>query len=278
MEMQDFLKSAVSAVTSAAIKLLIALAIMLISFKIINYVAKKIESSAEKRNADKTIMRTAVYVFKLGMKIVVGICLVGYVGIDTGGLTALVTSFGVCVGLAVNGTLSNLAGGVLIILTRPFRIDDYIEAQGYSGTVEDIHITNTRLKTPDNKIVFIPNGALSTGSIVNYSLQSARRVDLSFLVSYSEDFEKVKKLISAIAVSHPLVLKDPAPFVRIGEYTDHAVSITTRLWVASGDFWTVRFDMLESVKEEFDKEGIEIPFNQLDIHVKSSPNEKLPRV
>jgi small conductance mechanosensitive channel len=98
------------------------------------------------------------------------------------------------------------------------------------------------------------------------------------LVSYSEDFEKVKKIISTIASSNPLVLKDPAPFVRIGEYTDHAVSITTRLWVASGDFWTVRFDMLESVKEEFDKEGIEIPFNQLDVHVKSSPNEKLPRV
>lgn len=268
MDIEAILKSLVNAAASVLVKLLVSAVITFISFKIINYLSKKIEASAEKRNADKTIMQTVAYIFKLGLKIVVAICLVGYVGINTGGLTALVTSFGVCVGLAVNGTLSNLAGGVLIILTRPFRIDDYIEAQGYSGTVENIHITNTRLRTPDNKTVYIPNGALSTGSVVNYSLQSTRRIDEVFSVSYSESFEKVEGIIRKIVDAHPLVLKDPAPFVRISEYTAHAVSITTRVWVKTADFWSVKLDILEAVKLEFDKEGITIPFNQLDVHIK----------
>ena len=268
MDLQATLKSLAATATSVALKAFIALAIMLISFRIINYIGRKIEKSAEKKNADKTIMRTLAYIFKIGLKVIVAICLVGYVGIDTGGLTALVTSFGVCVGLAVNGTLSNLAGGVLIILTRPFRIDDYIEAQGYSGTVEDIHITNTRLRTPDNKIVYIPNGALSTETIVNYSLQKTRRIDQIFSIDYSTDINKAKNILSEIISENPLILKDPEPFIRVSEYTAHSVDITARVWVKNDDFWTVKFDLLEMAKERFDSEGIVIPFNQLDVHIK----------
>ncbi len=269
MNWQAFLDSLVNWALSAGVKILIALVIMFITFKIINFIGKKIEKSAEKKHADKTIMRTVAYIFKIAMKIVITICLVGYLGIDTSGLTALVASFGVCIGLAVNGALSNLAGGVLIILTRPFRIDDFIEAQGYSGTVEDIHITNTKLRTPDNKIVYIPNGALSSGSVVNYSLQDTRRVDEVFSISYAADFGKAKKILSEIIDSHPLVLKDPAPFVRVSEHAASSINITTRVWVKSADYWTVKFDMLEAVKERFDAEGIEIPFNQMDVHIKN---------
>ena len=269
MDWQALLNTVVGWVTTAGVKVIIALIVMLITFKIINFIGRRIEKTAEKKHADKTIMRTVAYIFKLGMKIVVAICLVGFVGIDTSGLTALVASFGVCIGLAVNGALSNLAGGVLIILTRPFRIDDFIEAQGYSGTVEDIHITNTKLRTPDNKVVYIPNGALSSGSVVNYSLKDTRRVDFVFSISYVADFCKAKQIISEIAEAHPLVLKDPAPFIRVSEHAASSINITTRVWTNSADYWTVNFDMLEAVKERFDAEGIEIPFNQMDVHIKN---------
>ncbi len=268
MNWEAFLNTVVNWVATAGVKILIALVVMFISFKIVNIVSRKIEKSAEKKNADKTIMRTIAYIFKLGMKIIITICLVGYVGIDTSGLTALVASLGVCVGLAVNGALSNLAGGVLIILTRPFRVDDYIEAQGFSGTVEDIHITNTKLRTPDNKTIYIPNGALSAGPVVNYSLRDTRRVDEVFTISYAADYGKAKQILSEIFESHPLVLKDPAPFIRMSEHAASSINITTRVWVKSEDYWTVKFDVLELVKEKFDQEGIEIPFNQLDVHIK----------
>ena len=242
--------------------------LLFISFKIINWIGKKIEKSPEKGKMDKTIAKVLAYIFKLGMKIVVAICLVGYVGIDTSGLAALVTSFGVCIGLAVNGAVSNLAGGVVIILTRPFRVDDFIEAQGHSGVVEDIHITCTRVRTGDNKVVYIPNGALSSGCIVNYSEKSTRRVDFTFSIGYGDDFEKAKKIITDICSAHELVLKDQPIFVRVAAHGASSIDLVTRVWVNSGDYWTVNFDILEAVKTAFDKEGIEIPFNQLDVHVK----------
>jgi small conductance mechanosensitive channel len=269
MDWQAILNNLVNWATTAGIRLLIALVIMFISFKLINLIGRRIEKSADKHNADKTIMRTVSYIFKIGMKIVVAICLVGYVGINTSGLTALVTSLGVCIGLAVNGALSNLAGGVLIILTRPFRIDDFIEAQGYSGTVEDIHITNTKLRTPDNKVIYIPNGSLSSGSIVNYSLKDTRRVDEVFAIAYAADYEKAKQIITEIFEANPLVLKEPAPFIRMSEHAASSINITTRVWVKSEDYWTVKFDTLEQVKKNFDEAGIEIPFNQLDVHIKN---------
>jgi small conductance mechanosensitive channel len=269
MDWNEILNTIVSWCLNTGIKLIIALVLLIISFKVINFIGKKIERSHEKGKLDKTIAKVLAYVFKLGMKIVVAICLVGYVGIDTSGLAALITSFGVCIGLAVNGAVSNLAGGVLIIITRPFRVDDFIEAQGHSGVVEDIHITCTRIRTGDNKVVYIPNGALSSGTIVNYSEKNTRRVDFTFSIGYGDDFEKAKKIITDICNSHELVLKDQPIFVRVGAHGASSIDIITRVWVNSGDYWTVNFDILEAVKTAFDKEGIEIPFNQLDVHVKN---------
>ena len=268
MNQEALLQSIASRAADIGIKLFVSLVLLIISFKVINLIAKKIEKSSRKRSADKTILRTSLYIFKIGLKILIAIGLIGYLGIDTGGITALIASLGVGIGLAVNGALSDLAGGVLILLTRPFRIDDYIEAQGFSGTVEDIHITNTKLRTPDNKTIYIPNGALSSGTIVNYSLQSIRRVDVTFAISYTSDFKKAQAIIAEICDSHPLILKDPTPFVRISEHAASAISITTRVWAKTADYWTVKFDLLESVKERFDAEGIEIPFQQVDVHIK----------
>lgn len=268
MDWNAILDTIVNWALNTGIKLIIAVILLFISFKIINWIGKKIEKSPEKGKMDKTIAKVLAYIFKLGMKIVVAICLVGYVGIDTSGLAALVTSFGVCIGLAVNGAVSNLAGGVVIILTRPFRVDDFIEAQGHSGVVEDIHITCTRVRTGDNKVVYIPNGPLSSGTIVNYSEKATRRVDFTFSIGYGDDFEKAKKIITDICSSHELVLKDQPIFVRVAAHGASSIDLVTRVWVNSGDYWTVNFDILEAVKTAFDKEGIEIPFNQLDVHVK----------
>ncbi len=256
-------------VTNTGVKIVIAIVVMFISFKIINSIAKKIVKRGEKKHADKTIFRTLAYVLKIGLKIIVVICLIGYLGIDTSGLTALVASIGVCIGLAVNGTLSNLAGGVLIILTRPFKIDDYIEALGYSGTVVDIHITNTKLLTPDNKVVYLPNGTLANAEVVNYSEKDLRRVDFMFSIGYADNFEKAKQIITDICVAHELVLKEPQPFVRVKEHGSSSINITARAWVKNADYWTVYFDITEAVKTAFDNEGIEIPFNQLDVNIKN---------
>ncbi len=268
MDWQAVINSVVNWATSTGVKVVIALALLFISFKVINRLAKRFTKRFEKRNVDKTIARTIVYVFKLGMKITVAICLVGYVGIETSGITALVTSFGVCVGLAVNGALSNLAGGVMIIITRPFKIDDYIEALGHSGTVEEIRITQTKLRTPDNKVVYIPNGTLSSSEIVNYSEKDVRRLDNTFSIAYNCDFEKAKGIITKICLEHELVLKDPAPFVRVSKHGSSSIDIVTRVWTKSEDYWTVNFDLLEKVKTEFDANGIEIPFEQLDVNIK----------
>lgn len=259
----------VSWALNTGVKILIALIVLLISFRIVTVIARKIEKKGDKDKFDKTVMKTLAYIFSIGMRVVIVICLVGYVGIDTSGLTALVASFGVCIGLAVNGALSNVAGGVLIIVTRPFRIDDFIEAQGISGTVEDIHMVCTKLRTGDNKVVYVPNGALANGNIINYSEKDTRRVDFTFSIGYGDDFEKAKAIVTDICTSHELTLDTPAPFVRVSAHGASSVDIVARVWVKSGDYWTVNFDVLEAVKKAFDANGIEIPYNQLDVHVKN---------
>ncbi len=269
MDWNAIVNSIISWATNTGIKIIIALVIMFISFKIVNFVAKKIEKAGKKRNADKTIMKTLSYALKIVLKCVIVVCLIGYLGIDTSGLTALIASLGVCVGLAVNGALSNLAGGVLILVTRPFRVDDFIDAQGVSGTVADIHITATKLITPDNKVIYIPNGALANGNIVNYSEKDTRRVDLDFCIAYDADADKAKKIITDLAEGHSLVLKDPAVFVKMSAHGSSSIKLTCRAWVNSADFWTVHFDLLEAVKKEFDANGIEIPYEQLDVHIKN---------
>ena len=267
--LNNILNTLINWATTAGLRILIALVILFVSFKVVNAVARRIQKSGEKGKIDKTLARTFAYIFKLAMKCLIAICLIGFVGIDTSGLAALVVSLGACVGLALNGALSNLAGGILIILTRPFRVDDFIEAQGYSGTVEDIHITTTKIRTGDNKVVYIPNGPLSSGTIVNYSVKDTRRVDFTFSIGYGDDFEKAKAIVMDICTSHELVLDDPAPMVRVSGHGQSSIDLVTRVWVKSADYWTVNFDILEAVKAAFDKEGIEIPFNQLDVHVKN---------
>ncbi len=251
IEWEKLINSIIEWATGTGLKILVAVVLLYVSFKLINYVAKKIERNSRKiHKLDKTLTNTLLYL-----------------GIDTSGLTALVTSLGVCVGLAVNGTLSNLAGGALLLITRPFKIDDYIEVAGYSGTVEDIRIVTTKLVTADNKTVYIPNSTVSTSSIVNYSEKGLRRIDLVFSIDYSADFSQAKSIIGNILQEHEKVLKSPVPTVRVISQSDSSIDICCRPWVNGDDYWDVYFDLTEEVKKRFDKEGIGIPFPQLDVHI-----------
>lgn len=275
MDWNRFWYTIKSWLTSTGIKILIAILVLIISFAIINgisrSIAKKGKKLEEKTNCkvNKTLYRTLSYVLKVILKILVVIAIVGYLGLDTSGISALIASLGVGVGLAVNGTLSNFAGGVLLLVTHPFKDDDYIEACGYSGTVEDIFICNTKIRTPDNKVVYLPNGKLSTTEIVNYTEKDMRRVDLSFSIAYSADFEKAQKVILGVAAKDELILKTPETTVRMSEQGDSAIVLSAKCWCKTDDYWTVFFNMNEAVKKAFDENGIEIPFNQLDVHVKN---------
>lgn len=256
---------------TSGIKIVIALIIMIIAFKLIKVVSRRIEKKLSKSGKfDQTITKTLAYAGRIVAKIVVLCCLIGYLGIDTTGLAALIASLGVGIGMAVNGALSNFAGGILILATRPFKIGDYIAAQGTEGVVEDIKIVSTTIVTLDNKVVHLPNGALSSGTITNYSEKDIRRVDLNFSVA-GNDPELVKKLIREVCDADEKVLKDPATFVRVSDYgAGNGVKVTMRAWTKSSQYWDTYFDLLNGVQKAFEANNIVIPFNQLDVHIKNN--------
>lgn len=256
-------------VTSTGIKIIIALILLLISFRLITVITRRIEKRlVEKKKLDKTLVTTLFYILRIVLKFVVLACLIGYLGVDTSGLAALIASLGVGIGLAVNGALSNLAGGVLIIITRPFKIDDYIAAGGYEGTVEDIHIVFTKLRTVDNKVVFIPNGSLSGSTIVNYSEKDLRRVDLMFAIERDQDHKKAEQVILDTVNAHDKVLHDPEATARIEKHTQNETVIILKAWVKTADYWDVYYDLQENIKQALDDNDIVMPLNQLDVRVK----------
>lgn len=273
MDWQQIWTTVQNWLTNTGIKILIAILLLVISFPFINWLGKKIakrgEKLKEKKHIDTTVYRTLSYIAKVGLKILVVISLIAYLGIDTSALTALIASLGVGVGLAVNGTLSNFAGGVLLLFTRPFKDGDYISANGFEGTVEDIFICNTKVRTNDNKVIYLPNGKLSTSEIVNYTENNTRRVDLTYSISYSDDFDKAAVIVKKVAAENPKVLSAPAPMARVTKHSASSIDLFCPVWCKTEDYWTVLFDMNEQVKKAFDENGITIPFDQMDIHVKN---------
>ena len=255
---------------TTGVKILIALLILLISFRVITVISRRIEKKLNNAGKlDHTLVKTLSYAGRILLKIVVVSCLVGYLGIDTTGLAALIASLGVGIGLAVNGALSNFAGGILLLVTRPFNVGDYISAQGTEGIVEDIKVISTKIVTLDNKVVHLPNGSLSSGNIINYSEKEIRRVDLDFSVA-GNDPDLVKKLISDVCAADEKVLKDPATFVRVTDYgAGNGVKVTMRAWTKTAQYWDTYFDLLNGVRKAFEANNIVIPFNQLDVHIKN---------
>ena len=268
--MSESLAATLSSWLTTGAKVIIALIILLVAFKIINAVAKKVEKKLlDAGKLDKTLVKTLTYIINIGLKVIVVISLAGFLGIDTTGIAALVAALGVSAGLAINGALSNFAGGALLLVTRPFKVGDYISAQGYEGVVEDIRIVNTKIVTLDNKVVYLPNGALSSGSIQNFSEKELRRVDHVFSVG-GNDPEKVKETVLKVCGECEKVLQDPAPFARVSDYgAGNGVKVTLRAWTKTENYWDVYFDLLEKINAAFDANGITIPFNRLDVHVKN---------
>ena len=253
----------------SGVKLVVGILLMVIGFKFINKLSKKFVNFAERRNLDLTLAKFIKSCINIGLKCLIVLVIAGgYWDIELSGLAAIVASAGVAIGLALQGSLSNFAGGFIILLIRPFKIGDYIQTGQFEGTVEQIGVFYTSLTTIDNKVVLIPNGTLSNGSLINYSTKDTRRVDLIFSAGYECDILKVRRVLNEIVERNPLILDYPEPFVGLFEQGSNSLNFAVRVWVNTPDYWTVYFDLLEQVKIRFDQEEISIPYPQMDLHVK----------
>ena len=203
------------------------------------------------------------------------LCIVlDYVGVPMTSLVAVLSVIGLAVSLAIQGTLSNLAGGIQVLLSKPFKAGDYVEAGGISGTVMEVGLAYTKLCTVDNKVISVPNGQISGEKIINYSTEERRRVDLTFNASYDSPLQQVTGVLRAVVAAHPMALAEPEPFVRVNAYRDSSIEYVVRVWCATGDYWTLYYDLLEQVKEAFDQNGIEMTYNHLNVHLVERKEEE----
>ncbi len=249
-------------------KLLLAIFTFIIGLWIIGRIVMLFEFTLDKRNVDDSLRHFLGSLVDIAMKVLLVIIVVGMVGVETTSLVAVLAAAGFAIGLALQGSLSNFAGGVLILIFKPFRVGDFIDSQGFKGKVSKIEVFNTVMKTPDNKTIILPNGQVSNNPIINFSTEKTRRVDMVFGIAYDNDFDKAKKLIEDLVKKDKRIMKDPEPFIKVTALADSSVNITARLWVNSADYWGVNFDMQENVKKQFDKHKISIPFPQMELHMK----------
>ena len=248
-------------------RILAALIIFIIGKFIINWANKLFAKMLEKRKVDASIQSFLKSIVNITLLVLLFLAVIGKLGIELTSFAALLASVGVAVGMALSGNLSNFAGGVIILVFRPYKVGDYIEAStGVSGTVTDIQIFHTVLTTPDNKVIFAPNGAMSGAVVTNYSRKDLRRVDFSFGVEYGTDFELVKATLLEIINKDNRIINDPAPFIELGALADSSVNITVRVWVKAIDYWAVNFDMNKNVYATFNEKGISFPVPQLTVH------------
>jgi small conductance mechanosensitive channel len=258
--MEAYLQQIKQLLAAYAPKALMALALLVIGLLLIKIVVKTTKNILKKSNADITLQNFLCNLVRWVLKILLFVSVIAQLGIQTTSFAAILAAAGLAIGLALQGSLANFAGGILIMLFKPIKIGDFIEAQGLSGTVKEIEIFTTKLNTSDNKEIIIPNGALSNGNIINYSTEDTRRVDFTFGVGYESDIKKTKEVISSVLSAHPLILKEPAAAVNLSELGDSSINFFTRAWVKKEDYWTVKFEVLEQTKEALDTAGIEIPY------------------
>lgn len=268
--MQEFWNWFVSVLREVGLKLVAALIVFAIGRILIKAVVKQFRTGKLSKKLEPTVSQFLANFVKVVMYVLLAVTLIGIMGVPMASVIAAIASAGVAIGLALQGSLSNLAGGIMILLFRPFRVDHFVDAGGFTGTVKDIDIFYTVINTPDNKVVTIPNGAVMSSPIINYSINDTRRVDLVFSAAYGTDAQKVIDVILDEASKHEMVLADPAPFCRLSAQSASSLDFTLRAWTEKENFWKVHFDLLEAVHNRFVAEGIEIPFNQLDVHVKSN--------
>jgi small conductance mechanosensitive channel len=248
-------------------KVLAAIAILIVGRMIAKWLRRMITRMMERAEVDPMIIGFASSITYIALLFFVIVAALGALGVQTTSLIAVLGAAGLAVGLALQGSLANFAAGFLLIIFRPFKQGDFIEAAGVAGKVENIHIFTTTLKTPDNKTIIIPNGKLSADNIINYSAEENRRVEITVGVSYDADLKQVRGILEDLISGDQRVLDDPASLVAVSELAENSVNLVMRMWVKSGDFWDVTFDMNEAIKNRLDEAGIGIPYPQRDIHL-----------
>lgn len=249
------------------IPLLKAIAIFVIGLWVIKAIRNGVRRGFSKSKMDASLQPFLISLIYNSLLVLLVLTVLSTLGIQMTSFVAIIGAAGLAVGLSLQGTLQNFAGGVIILIMRPFKVGDFIEGGGHSGIIKEIQIFNTIMTTVDNKRVIIPNGGLSNSSIVNYSAEPIRRVDMVFGIGYDDDIKKAKGILMELIEADDRILKDPAPVVVVGELADSSVNFNVRPWVNGADYWGVYGDMTENVKLRFDKEGISIPFPQRDVHI-----------
>ncbi|MEJ2638504.1 MAG: mechanosensitive ion channel [Desulfosarcinaceae bacterium] len=265
--MEDAIAKVYELLTVYGLKLVAAVVIFIVGRWVAKLLRKLIERLMTKSNVDPTLVSFTGNLAYVALLAFVIIAALGQLGIQTTSFIAVLGAAGLAIGLALQGSLSNFAAGFLMIIFRPFRVGDFIEGAGVAGTVEEIQIFTTQLKTPDNKTIIIPNSSLTADNIVNWSVKGTRRVDLTMGIGYDDDIDKARQIMTDIMAADDRVLKDPAPQIAVAELGDSSVNFTVRPWTAAGDYWGVHFDLTEKFKKAFDEAGINIPYPQRDVHL-----------
>ena len=265
--MDKYIDKIVTLLVEYGPKLIGAVVVLIIGLWIIKIITKTVSKLLTKKKTDPSLASFVKSLTNILLKVMLIISVMGMIGIEMTSFIAVLGAAGLAVGMALSGTLQNFAGGVMILIFKPFKIGDFIEAQGYTGTVSEIQLFNTLLKTVDNKIVIIPNGGLSTGSMINYSAEPLRRVDWTFGIGYGDDIDRAKSILKKLIDADKRILKNPEAFIAVSELADSSVNFAVRVWVKGEDYWGVFFDMNEAVYKTFATEGLNIPYPQMDVHV-----------
>ena len=265
--MEDIIKQLQAVAAQYGLQVFGAVATLVIGIWIAKLLSKSLVKILTKRDVDSTLVKFLASLVKIALITFVIISAASQVGIQTASFVAVIGAAGLAIGFALQGSLSNLAAGVMLIIFKPVKIGDYIEGGGASGSIESVGIFITTLLTPDNKVVYIPNSTLTNGNITNYSAKDTRRVDMVFGIGYSDDIDKAKNVIQSVLNNDSRILKDPKPQVVVSELADSSVNFNVRPWVNTSDYWGVYFDTTETIKKKFDEQNISIPFPQRDVHM-----------
>jgi small conductance mechanosensitive channel len=246
---------------------IIALMVLIIGFRIIDFIESKLKNMNKLSKLDANVKGFLISFLIIALKVLVIVIVLSIVGVPMASLVTVLGSCAIAIGLALQGGLSNIAGGLMLLIFKPFKVGDYISSNGLEGTVKTITMFYTTMTTVDNKVVQLPNGNLSNSNIINYSANPKRRVDIELSVSYDTDIDKVKKIVNSVIEKHELILQDEDKFIRLKTHGESAIIFVLRVWTKTENYWTVYFDLMETIKKEFDKNNIQIPYNQLDVHM-----------
>ena len=264
---QEIINYAIEITSSFGLKLLTALIVVIVGKQLVKILLKVIKVALEKANTEETVRIFIANLLNTVFTVIIFVAAINQLGVETTSIIALLGAAGLAIGLALQGSLANFAAGILIVIFRPYKVGDYIEAGTNVGTVKDIQIFSTVLRTTDNKSIVVPNGSIMDGSITNYSEQPTRRIDIIASCSYEDDLDKVKEVLQTILDNEERILTEPKPQIAVSELAESSVNFIVRPWVNSSDYLPVMYSLLENIKKTFDKKGISIPYPQSDIHI-----------